>query len=242
MASATYLGFDESPLTLVEGHWEGQPAFEEATSVPRVDLATAFGITGDLNGDGTDEAVALLHYSFGGSGVFSYLAVVGRDEEGQAESLATTELGDRVQLRSAIVDGGKLAIETIEASADDLPCCPGQKLRKTFRLESGKLQLDSQENLGRLTLAIGVPYRGSVRDFCGDGRSGNVRYARVMSTCPFIRTIPKSTRAMQRPRRLSADSSSFSPSYRSRPPVWYQEALGCTADTSKSLRQALLTG
>ena len=153
LASATYLGLDESPLTLAEGHWEGEPAFEGAASVPRVDLATAFRVTGDLNGDGTDEAVALLHYNSGGSGVFSYLAVVGRDEEGQAKNLATAELGDRVQLRSAIVDDGKLAIETIEASADDAACCPGQKLRKTFRLESGKLQLDSQENLGRLTLA-----------------------------------------------------------------------------------------
>lgn len=153
LASATYLGFDESPLTLVEGHWEGEPAFEGAASVPRVDLATAFGVTGDLNADGADEVVALLHYNFGGSGVFSYLAVVGRDEAGKAKNLATVGIGDRVQLRSAIVDDGRLAIETIEASADDAACCPGQKLRKIFRLESGELQEVSQENLGRLTLA-----------------------------------------------------------------------------------------
>jgi hypothetical protein len=89
LASATYLGFDESPLTLVDGHWEGEPAFEGAASVPRVDLAPTFRVTGDLDGDGSEEAVALLRYNFGGSGVFSYLAVVQRSADGGLAMIGT---------------------------------------------------------------------------------------------------------------------------------------------------------
>ena len=106
LAAATYEGFDESPLTLTDGRWEGEPAFEGAASVPRVDLAPGFRVTGDLDGDGDDEAVALLHYNFGGSGVFAHLAVVARDAAGGVVNLATVGIGDRVQLRSAAVDEG----------------------------------------------------------------------------------------------------------------------------------------
>ena len=153
LASATYGGIEEAPVTLVVGHWEGEPAFEGAASVPRVDLAPGFRVTGDLDGDGGDEAVALLHYNFGGSGVFSYLAVVGRRADGGLENLATAEIGDRVQLRSALVEKGELAIETVEAGPGDGACCPGQKLRRVFALKAGELVERSSEDQGRLTLA-----------------------------------------------------------------------------------------
>jgi heat shock protein HslJ len=153
LASATYRGIEESPVVLVNGHWEGEPAVEGGASVPRVDLAPGFRVTGDLDGDGRDEAVALLHYNFGGSGVFSYLAVVSRDADGQAMNLATTEIGDRVQLRSAAIRNLELMVETVEGGPEDAACCPGQKRRRAFALDGGELVERSNEDHGRLSLS-----------------------------------------------------------------------------------------
>lgn len=161
LASATYGGIEEAPVTLVVGHWEGEPAFEGAASVPRVDLAPDFRVTGDLDGDGGDEAVALLHYNFGGSGVFSYLAVLKRSADGGLENVATAEIGDRVQLRAAVVEERQLVIETVEVGPGDAACCPGQRRRRSYALESGELVERSSEDQGRISVSDleGVTWR-----------------------------------------------------------------------------------
>jgi uncharacterized protein len=161
LAAATYGGIEQAPATLVEGHWEGEPAIEGSASVPRIDLAADFRVTGDLDGDGEDEAVALLHSNFGGTGVFAYLAVVKRAADGALENVATAGIGDRVQLRSARVEGEKLVIETVEAGPEDAACCPGQKRLRIFALEGGRLVERSNEDRGRVSVADleGVAWR-----------------------------------------------------------------------------------
>ena len=153
LASATYRGIDELVVTLVDSHWEGEPVVEGGASVPRVGLAVGFRVTGDLDEDGNEEAVALLHYNFGGSGVFSYLAVVGRGAGGDVENLATSEIGDRVQLRSAKIAGGALTIETVEVGPEDGACCPGQLRRRVFALEDAQLAERSSEEVKRQGLS-----------------------------------------------------------------------------------------
>ena len=152
LASATYRDIEESPITLVNGSWEGEPAVEGGASVPRVDLAPRFRVVADLTGDGRDDAIALLYYNFGGSGVFSYLAAVKRDDRNQLLNIATTEIGDRVQLRSAALDGGELSIETIEAGPNDGACCPGQKRRRVFAIEGNAFVERLNEDQGRLNI------------------------------------------------------------------------------------------
>ena len=161
LAAATYKGLEGDPVTLSDGRWEGEPEVEGSASVPRVDLVSDFRMTGDLDGDGADEAVALLHYNFGGSGVFSYLAVVGRSAGGGVENLATAEIGDRVQLRSATIAQAALTIETVEAGPADAACCPGQMRRRVFALEGSRLAERSNEDLGRFGTAVldGVTWR-----------------------------------------------------------------------------------
>ena len=152
LAAATYHGIESAPVTLSGGHWEGEPEPPGSAAVPRVDLNRDFRVTGDLDGDGDEESVALLYYNFGGSSVFSYLAVVGRDENGAARNLATTQLGDRVQLRSARVNDGVLEVKTVEGGPGDGACCPGQKRLRMMALEDGKLVETSNEDHGRLGL------------------------------------------------------------------------------------------
>jgi hypothetical protein len=60
-------------------------------------------VTGNLDGDGTEEAAVVLAVSTGASGTFDYLAVAKRTAKG-VSSVAVARLGDRVQIRSARIE------------------------------------------------------------------------------------------------------------------------------------------
>jgi heat shock protein HslJ len=128
LASATYSGLRDvdGPITLVDAEWQGEPYAPGGASRPRVVLAPGFRVTGDLDGDGQDEAVVVLAQSSGGSGTYDYLAAVGRTDDG-VRNLATLPLGDRVAIRSASIDGGGiLHVSVLRAGEGDAMCCPGE--------------------------------------------------------------------------------------------------------------------
>lgn len=127
VGNATYHGLEgvEHPVTLADGRWEGEPYSPDGASRPRVDLADDFMLTGDLDGDGAEEAVVLLAQNSGGSGEFSYVAVVGH-RDGEIENLDTKPIGDRVQIRGARVDGNRVALDVVRAGPEDPACCPGE--------------------------------------------------------------------------------------------------------------------
>ncbi len=80
LTGATYTGIeDQGPITLSGGEWEGQPLIEGGASAPAFRLSERFYLTGDLDQEGANEAVAHLTYSSGGTGTFGYLAVMGRN-------------------------------------------------------------------------------------------------------------------------------------------------------------------
>jgi len=62
LKNATYNGFKghHGPVTLADGRWEGKPYVEGGASRPEVYFVRDFRLIGDVNGDGTDEAVVLL--------------------------------------------------------------------------------------------------------------------------------------------------------------------------------------
>ena len=140
LRNATYAGFEElaSPVTLKDGLWEGEPVQPGGTSRPRVSLGGDFHLLGDLDGDGADEAVVVLAQSAGGSGTFDYLAVMKRTDHGIA-NVATTALGDRVQLRAARIEHGKLVVSGVRAGAEDARCCPGELVEWAWVLQGGTL-------------------------------------------------------------------------------------------------------
>jgi heat shock protein HslJ len=144
---------DNGPVTLTAGTWRGQPYTEEGTSRPGAGLVDDFLVAGDLNADGTDEAVVLLWTNSGGSGTFDYLAVMSRDEAGKPVNLATAELGDRVQVRAAAIDAGRIVVDIIQTGPNDAACCPGQKMRRSFVLERGVLVEAESQDLGRQSIA-----------------------------------------------------------------------------------------
>ena len=80
LKNATYRGVEEAgdSFTLTNGRWEGKPYAPGGASRPSVTFVRDFRLTGDLDGDGSDEAIVLLAANAGGSGEMTYLAAVGR--------------------------------------------------------------------------------------------------------------------------------------------------------------------
>ena len=148
MANATYPGIMDSPVTLHDGEWEGQPYAAGGASRPRITLVSGFRVAGDLDGDGMPEAVVLLVASTGGSGTYSHLAAVSHDGVGVAVR-AVALLGDRVQVRYARIEDGELVIDTVEAGEGDAACCPGEKRLRRWRLVGDALEEQPLEVLGR---------------------------------------------------------------------------------------------
>jgi heat shock protein HslJ len=144
LRQATYSGLKEvaGPVTLKDGRWEkGRVA---------VTLAPAFRVTGDLDGDGAEEAVVLLAVNAGGSGTFDYVAVTKRMAKG-VRNAATAPLGDRVQVRSARIEGRKLLLSVLRPGPKDARCCPGELADLAWTLAAGRLRASAAKVTGRLT-------------------------------------------------------------------------------------------
>jgi heat shock protein HslJ len=152
---ATYTGISEirTPVTLQNGRWTGAPSAPGAASRPMVELASDFRIVGDLDGDGIDDAVVLLTYTSGGSGSVSYLAVMSR-RNGAVRNIATSALGDRVQLRSVQINNRKLLVSGIRAGKNDAACCPGELVEWQWVLNGSRLTSPGAVSTGRLSLAV----------------------------------------------------------------------------------------
>jgi len=132
--SATYHGMDDdSVVTLVKGHWEGPPFVEGSAVRPHVNLVRDFLVTGDLDADGAPEGVVFLAHGLGGSGEFLYLAILDRRPDG-VMNVATTKLGDQLQVRSASVAKGRLILDVVEVGDLDPRCCPGEWVTRVFNL------------------------------------------------------------------------------------------------------------
>ena len=132
-AAATFEHIYDEPIRLQDGRWEGEPFVDAGAARPSVDLVDLNRWSGDLDGDGREEAVVLLAESSGGSGTFLYLAVVGR-KDGELVNLGTSAIGDRVQVRDVHVEGPRVELDVIQAGPGDAACCPTQKATRTFEL------------------------------------------------------------------------------------------------------------
>ena len=110
-----------------------------------------FSLAGDLNGDGSNEAIVLIWQSGGGSGTFSYLAVMGRSDD-EVKNLGTAQIGDRVKLRGGRIDGGSIILEVLQPGEGDAACCPTQLATRTWSMVDGKLIEGEMEITGTLSL------------------------------------------------------------------------------------------
>ncbi len=152
LANAEYHGIYEQAVTLKDGLYEGQPFLADGASRPTVTLIDRMVAVGDLDADGEQDAAVLLVENSGGSGSFVYLAAVSL-AGGAARNLATTLLGDRVQVRNLSQDDGAVLVDLVVAGEEDPSALPATKVRKTFQVSDGSLIERASETQDALSLA-----------------------------------------------------------------------------------------
>jgi heat shock protein HslJ len=133
-ANARYAGIEDGPVDLADGAWEGEPFDPDGFARPHVVLVPDFWMAGDLDADGAPEAVVLLAGSSGAAGSDLYVAALAR-REGAVVNTGTALVGNRVQVRDARVENGRIALDVVQAGPSDAMCCPGEKATRVFAFE-----------------------------------------------------------------------------------------------------------
>jgi len=96
------------------------------------------GALGDLDADGDPDAVAVLAVESGGSGLFYYLVAL--QNQGEAlQQAAITSLGDRIKLKSILIQQGGIRLNELVHASTDPQCCPSQEKTADYRLVAGQL-------------------------------------------------------------------------------------------------------
>ena len=124
----------------------GPPDANFATSVRLDEQFTAYG---QLNGQ--DAAAVILVIDKSGVGQLIDLAVV-INQNGQATNIATTNLGNRVKLNSVTIDNNQIVVDMITHGPNDHPCCPSERIIRTYNLENNQLVQSGEESLGKVVL------------------------------------------------------------------------------------------
>jgi heat shock protein HslJ len=151
LKNLSYQGIYAEPVTLKNGVYEGRPFVAGGASRPRVRFIEQLMLSGDMTGDANDEAAVFLTASSGGSGTYTYLAIVTKNGSSY-QNIATKNLGDRVQVRELRFADGTLILDFITAGPDDAMCCPSLKMRNTYRLVAGQIKQITDKQMGPFSL------------------------------------------------------------------------------------------
>ncbi len=95
---------------------------------------------GDLDGDGSADAAAILVESSGGTGSFYYLFAI-MNRGGKPVQAGEPEwLGDRTDVQRLTIDRkGIISIRMVTHKDGDPSCCPTLKIEDRYRVQGGKL-------------------------------------------------------------------------------------------------------
>jgi len=138
LQNAQYRSPDWGEYQLVNGVYYRTPtAPGESAEIYTTQLDERF-VTGDLNADGTEDAVAFLRTQNGGTGHFVELAAV-LNQTGTPYNIATISLGDRVVVESVQITNGIIVLAMRVQGPNDGMCCPSQLETWQFRLENNQL-------------------------------------------------------------------------------------------------------
>ncbi len=143
LAGATYQSefTQDGTATLVNGEYSEAAAPGSATET-KVRLMQEYTEYGELNGQPV--AVTVLVTDPGGSGTFYSMHVM-TNQEGQPVNVASTSLGDRVQINSITVANNQIVVDMVQAGPDDPMCCPSQQVIKTYEVQGDQLVEVSSE-------------------------------------------------------------------------------------------------
>ena len=136
-AVATFL-VEGKPVTLVAGRAESEAAPGSASKV--VTIVGTERAVGDLDGDGRPDTAVTLTQQPGGSGSFSYVAVLLNASSGAAGTNAV-RIGDRIKITGLRLDGTAVVLDYLDrAPTDPFTTAPTVATTKRFVVRDGKLQ------------------------------------------------------------------------------------------------------
>lgn len=106
-------------------------------------------VFGDVNDDGTEDAALTLVVDPGGSGSYTYLALV-LNESGTARPLAAVMLGDRIIVKSMEINSGSISVTILSRKPDEpMSAEPNVEVTQTFKLLGHTLIETKQQTSGR---------------------------------------------------------------------------------------------
>ena len=133
------LGFTDVPqiVQLVNGVYQAGPA----GSAEYVDVRLSdFVALGDINGDGLNEAAAIISENYGGSGVFVFLALY-TNPAGEPVYLTSAFIDDRPSIESLGFENNEIFLNVTTHGANDPFCCPTLRNIRHYRLINNQLEL-----------------------------------------------------------------------------------------------------
>jgi hypothetical protein len=139
------LGFVDQIRTvqLTDGQYqEGAPGSTDYVSVS----VTDFIARGDLNGDGENEAIAIVAENYGGSGTFVFAAVYQYLND-EAVFLTSIFLDDRPIINHLEVENGEIFVDAIVHNRDDPMCCPTLETTRHYLLNGVNLILTTYSTM-----------------------------------------------------------------------------------------------
>jgi hypothetical protein len=138
LQNAMYHSPDWGDFQLVEGVYLRTPlAPGESAEIYKTEFREP-AIFGDLNGDGSEDAIVFLSTQNGGTGHFVELAAV-LNRHGSAENVSTVSLGDRVGIEAARLEAGVIILDMRVHGPNDPMCCASQPETWRFTLEGEAL-------------------------------------------------------------------------------------------------------
>jgi hypothetical protein len=135
---------DGDSITLGDGRREFIPDVDKGFHEKAIAVFLTDHAFGDLDSDGSNDAIAVLQVSDGGSGIYYHLATVFNDRGIAKQHGRAYVLGDRLQFRSVSIQDGKVTVELMMHGPNDGLCCPTQFRTLQFILKERALQCTTE--------------------------------------------------------------------------------------------------
>jgi hypothetical protein len=124
-------------ITFKDGAYDRDAIDSLGQSSLHIGLVDLFAF-GDLNEDGSEDAITFLASKFAGPEIFLSLEVL-LNNNGSPSHVASYLIGDRVGIDSVRIVGGLVDLHLITQGPNDSMCCPTLHISKRLQLQNGKL-------------------------------------------------------------------------------------------------------
>ncbi len=125
-----------TPVKLAGGQYYAP--FIEATGQGVLVAQSAMRASGDLDGDGDEDAAVILVADANDDRMFIYLGVV-RNDGGVPGSTTTVLLGDRIKVDHMDIRSGQVVVRLTTHTGDDPECCPTLDTTQYYTLQGERL-------------------------------------------------------------------------------------------------------